>query len=141
MGVQDKVYERTEDGTVTHVSIREAMDEVNHAMMAGKRDVREMSSGRTQHSIDYKNGRSVRLVLVDAPADDAKEWAGTASAFHRLHRFDSELKALCNRRIRSARSGRRDGVLVGHEYLRSRSDIESSEYADLYTFCPCCEAK
>ena len=63
-----KVYERTENGVTTHVSIREAMAEVNNAMMEGKRDVRQMSSGRTAHWIDYKDGREVRMTLVDAPA-------------------------------------------------------------------------
>jgi hypothetical protein len=62
-----KIYERTENGTITHVSIREAMAEVNDAMMEGKRDVREMSSGRTQHHIEYADGRVVRMTLVDAP--------------------------------------------------------------------------
>lgn len=65
----DKVYERTENGTVTHVSVREALAEVNRAMMDGKRDVREMSSGRGQHVIAYKDGRTVRLILVDAPVE------------------------------------------------------------------------
>ncbi|WP_189886178.1 hypothetical protein [Streptomyces xantholiticus] len=68
-----KVYERTENGTTAHVSIREAMAEVNGAMMAGKRHVRTMSSGRTQHSIEYKDGRQVRMTLVDAPAPEAQE--------------------------------------------------------------------
>ncbi|MGI5404187.1 hypothetical protein ACQEVG_32995 [Streptomyces sp. CA-135486] len=64
----NKVYERIENGITTHVSIREAMDEVNHAMMEGKREVRQMSSGRTAHWIDYRDGRTVRMTLVDAPA-------------------------------------------------------------------------
>lgn len=144
MGTETKVYERTENGAVAYVSIREAMAEVNHAMMDGQRDVREMSSGRDRHSIDYKDGRSVILVLVDAPTEpveDVKEWSGTHSNHNLVHRFDAELRALCNRRIRSARSGYRAGVLVGHEHLRSRREIEASEYAHFYTFCPRCEAK
>lgn len=73
--MSSKVYERTEDGTTTRVSIRKAMDEVNHAMMGGKRDVREMSSGRGRHSIDYKDGRSVLLVEVEETTDDtARDW-------------------------------------------------------------------
>jgi hypothetical protein len=66
-----KVYERTENGTTTHVSIREAMAEVNDAMMgrlSRERRVRKMSSGRTQHHIEYADGRVVRMTLVDAPA-------------------------------------------------------------------------
>ena len=64
-----KVYERIENGTTTHVNIREGLAEINHAMMDGRRDVRTMSSiTRTDFAIEYKDGRSVRLVLVDAPA-------------------------------------------------------------------------
>lgn len=82
-----KIYERTENGTVTHVSIREAMAEVNEAMIgrvARERGVRTMSSGRTQHHIVYADGRDVRLVLVDAPAvveveQGPKVWTGEAT--------------------------------------------------------------
>lgn len=63
-----KVYQRTENGSTALVSAREALDEVNHAMMAGKRDVRRMSSSHGNHSIEYKDGREVRMTLVDAPA-------------------------------------------------------------------------
>ncbi|MEU2426938.1 hypothetical protein ABZ619_39000 [Streptomyces sp. NPDC007851] len=80
--MSSKVYERTEDGTTTHVSIREGLAEVNHAMMDGKSDVRRMSSGHGQHSIDYKDGRTVRLVEVEAPAatveEPALDWAALA---------------------------------------------------------------
>lgn len=61
-----KVYQRTEDDSQTTVTVKEAMAEVNHAQMDGKREVREMSSGRGQHSIQYKDGRQVRLIEVDA---------------------------------------------------------------------------
>jgi hypothetical protein len=62
-----KIFERTENGTTAHVSIREGLAEVNTAMMEGKRDVRRMSSGSTRHSIEYKDGRRVLLVLVSEP--------------------------------------------------------------------------
>lgn len=62
-----KVYERTEDGATTRVTVREALAEVNRAQMESKRDVRRMSSGRTRHDIEYKDGRHVVLVLVDEP--------------------------------------------------------------------------
>lgn len=66
-----KVYERNENGVTTFVSIREGLAEINHAQMAGKRDVRTMSSiTRTDFAIEYKDGRSVRLVRVDAPAPE-----------------------------------------------------------------------
>ncbi|MEV4037668.1 hypothetical protein [Streptomyces umbrinus] len=82
-----KVYERTENGVTTHVSIREAMAEVNDAMMgrlSRERRVRKMSSGRTQHHIEYADGRDVRMTLVDAPAvvepeQGPKVWTGEAT--------------------------------------------------------------
>lgn len=69
----DKVYERTENGVTTHIPVREAMAEVEHAMMAGRKDVKRMSSGRTQHLIDYKDGRRVSMRLVDAPVPRTDE--------------------------------------------------------------------
>lgn len=62
-----KVYKRTEDNKTTIVSVREAVAEVNHAMMDGKRDVETMSSGYGRHDITYKDGRHVVMVLVDQP--------------------------------------------------------------------------
>lgn len=71
-----KEYQRTEDGMVTIISVKDAMAEVNHAMMAGKNKVREMSSGRGQHTITYKNGRSVRLVEIDHEETAEKDSKG-----------------------------------------------------------------
>ncbi|MFB7114100.1 hypothetical protein [Streptomyces sp. NPDC056291] len=68
-----KVYERTENGTTTRVSVREGRDEINHVMMDGKRDVRSMSAYRTDANIEYKDGRKVRLILVDAPEEQPAE--------------------------------------------------------------------
>ncbi|MFE4857410.1 hypothetical protein [Streptomyces sp. NPDC056670] len=67
-----KIYERTENGTVTTVERETGLAEINAAMMGEtKRTVRTMSSiNRTDYAIDYKDGRSVRLVLVDAPAPE-----------------------------------------------------------------------
>lgn len=65
-----KVYQRTENGTTTYVSVQDGMAEINNAMMAGKRNVREMSSlNATDYAIQYKDGRSVRLVRTDAPTE------------------------------------------------------------------------
>ncbi|WDM16682.1 hypothetical protein J3S85_37575 [Streptomyces lavenduligriseus] len=65
----NKVYERTENGVTSTVSQREGLAEISRAKMEGKRDVRTMwSISRTDYAIDYKDGRSVRLILVDAPA-------------------------------------------------------------------------
>lgn len=69
-----KVYERTENGTTAIVSKSEGRDEINHAMMGGQRAVRTMSSITwTDFAIEYKDGRSVRLVLVDEPAEATEE--------------------------------------------------------------------
>jgi hypothetical protein len=62
-----KVYERTENGTTTTVSRVDGLAEINHAMMGGKRQVRQMSAGRTDAQITYRDGRTVTLTLVDAP--------------------------------------------------------------------------
>lgn len=76
-----KVYKRDENGTVTHISIREGLAEINYAMMAGKRDVREMSSiTSTDYAIEYKGGRKVTLTRVDAPVEQGpKVWTGEAA--------------------------------------------------------------
>ncbi|MGY5634187.1 hypothetical protein ACW7N6_38245 [Streptomyces sp. UC1A3] len=83
-----KVYERTENGTVAYVSVREGLEEINHATMGGRREVETMSSiSRTDYAIEYKDGRKVTLVRVDAPAEQpAKEivpgpkvWTGEAT--------------------------------------------------------------
>lgn len=60
-----EMYKRTEGDAVTFVSVHEAMDEVNHAMMEGKSAVRTMSSQHGRHDITYRDGRHVLLVLVD----------------------------------------------------------------------------
>lgn len=76
-----KVYKRTENGTTTFATLREGLDEINHAMTAGKRDVRTMSSiTRTDYDIQYKDGRHVRLVQVEEPAEQPEQgptaWTG-----------------------------------------------------------------
>lgn len=71
-----KVYERTENGTTKVVSKSAGMAEINHAQMAGRREVRTMSSiTRTDFVIEYKDGRQVRLVLVDAPEQTSPRFA------------------------------------------------------------------
>ena len=66
-----KQYRRTENGTTTEVSREAGLKEINNAMMGGRKAVREMSSiTRTDYAIEYRDGRSVRLVLVDAPAPE-----------------------------------------------------------------------
>ncbi|MEU9000513.1 hypothetical protein [Streptomyces sp. NPDC048551] len=67
-----KVYKRTENGTATIADRRTGLDEINAAMIGeAKKTVRTMSSiSRTDYAIDYRDGRTVRLILVDAPAEE-----------------------------------------------------------------------
>jgi hypothetical protein len=81
-----KVYERTENGVTAQISKSEGMAEINHAQMAGQRDVRTMSSiSWTDFAIEYKDGRSVRLILVEAPEPEGgleegpTAWTGEAT--------------------------------------------------------------
>ncbi|MFJ3834466.1 hypothetical protein ACIPY6_02995 [Streptomyces sp. NPDC090054] len=63
----NKVYERTEDGATTIVSLKDGGAEADRAQMGPRRDIREMSSSRGRHSITYRDGRKVTLVMVDRP--------------------------------------------------------------------------
>lgn len=136
-----KVYQRTEDGAVTEVSVKDAMAEVNHAMMEGKNKVRRMSSGRGQHRIEYKNGRSVCLVELEATEEQAatepREWSGTRSNFSHLHRFNDSNRARCNSRIRPGHCMDSDK----EREFQTKSEVLAGEYAHLYTFCPRCDAE
>ncbi|MHC3392070.1 hypothetical protein ACLQ2E_21785 [Streptomyces lavendulocolor] len=70
-----KIYERTANGVLTTVDRAAGLAEINAAMIGEtKKTVRTMSSiNRTDYAIDYRDGRSVRLVLVDAPEAPATE--------------------------------------------------------------------
>lgn len=131
------VYQRTENGAMEIVSVKEAMTEVNHAMMDGKRYVREMSSGKGQHSIDYTDGRTVVLIEMEESASETEDWASTRTG-NVEHRFDDEGRALCNRRLRAYD---RPVSQTDRRVRRTRSEIEAGEFADLYTFCSRCGTK
>ena len=113
-------------------------------MMDGRRAVREMASiTRTDFAIEYKDGRKVRLELVDEPAEEPAETDERPDAWtvasHRtlLHRFtqaDEDGRALCNKSFRPWRYGN------GYDF-KTKAECQSSEYAHLYTFCPRCETK
>lgn len=151
----NKVYERTENGTVTTVERAVGLAEINAAMMGDtKKTVRTMSSiNRTDYAIDYKDGRSVRLVLVDAPAsegftnfvsaveaeeqpDDGAPWtvASHRTLLHKFTEASENGRAVCNKSYRPWRYA--DGYA-----FRTRSEHAVSQYANLYTYCPRCEAK
>ena len=141
-----KVYDRTENGTTTQVSVREGLDEINAAMISPRKNgVREMSSiTRTDYAITYRDGRDVRLVRAEAPEPAEETVTETDSApwtvaSHRtlLHRFTEATgngRAVCNKSFRP--------WLYGNGYdFQTRAEHAASKYAHLYTFCPRCESK
>jgi plasmid stabilization system protein ParE len=131
-------------GTPGFITVQAGLAEINAAMMGeGRKNVRRMSAARSSAIIEYRDGRKVEIRPAaedETPAEPAAEWCGTHSNPSHLHRFGSELRAVCNSRIRSRGAGRRNGVLVGQEDLRTRSEIEGGKYAELYSFCPKCSA-
>lgn len=73
-----RMYDRTENGVTTRITAKEALAEVNEAMIGRvvrERRVRRMSSSHGRHSIEYSNGRLVDLREVKqakAPETDGK---------------------------------------------------------------------
>ncbi|MFI5990348.1 hypothetical protein ACIBAC_00640 [Streptomyces sp. NPDC051362] len=60
--VEERMHVRTVDGGEPElIPTREALAEMNTAMMEGKRDVREMSSSQSTARITYRDGRTVDL--------------------------------------------------------------------------------
>ncbi|MFD8226893.1 hypothetical protein ACFV16_22280 [Streptomyces massasporeus] len=141
MSAKVKIYKRTENGVTTDLTVKQAMPEINSAMMEGKHKVREMSSSSRRTVIRYKDGRTVTFVptLVDAPAEtderpDAWTLAGPGTLLHNFTQADKDGRALCNKSYRPHRFGN------GYAF-KTKAEQQSSEYAHLYTFCPRCEAK
>lgn len=134
-------YTRTENGSATDVDSATARQEINHAMMSGRKSVRTMSSiTRTDFRIEYKDGRVVTLVRQDgdrpAPQNTEPTWS-TASHRMLLHRFTEDTgdgRALCNKGFRPYRYGN------GYSF-ETRTQIDTHRYAHLYTYCPRCLAK
>jgi hypothetical protein len=66
-----KMFQRTEDGTTTRVSISDGMAEVDRADSNFEElGIRSLSSKGSTHFIEYSDGRKVLLEVVEAP--DAK---------------------------------------------------------------------
>lgn len=147
-----KVYLKEVVGEVVTVSQREGLDEINHAMMGGSKYVRKMSQiTRTDFMIQYKDGRTVILILVDAPepepqaapepeTDEVEELDNWTLVSHRrlLHNMTSRdgktARALCNKSFRA--------WCFGNGYhFKTRAEREADQYADLYQYCPRCEKK
>lgn len=90
-----KVYHRTENGVTTTVSQKTGLEEIDHAMMGGRREVREMSSiSRTDYAIKYRDGRDVRLVLAEVTEDDVLTPATEAEAIALRAERQAERRAL-----------------------------------------------
>lgn len=161
----EKVYVRTEDGQEETVTVRVALKEVNYAMMEGRRYVREMSSQHGLHVIEYKDGRSVRLELVDDPqivmepktdcdrthADIRVMAAQMALYADLLTPQDTAPWSTASHRMLLHRftEASKDGRAVcnkgfrPHQYgngfnFKTRAEHEADRYAHLYTFCPRC---
>ncbi|MGW5928055.1 hypothetical protein ACWF2L_17665 [Streptomyces anulatus] len=77
-----KIYLRTEDGIDSYMSVKDALSEVNDAMMGRvvrERSTRKMSSSQGHHVIEYRDGRRVTLKEIDAPVAEEKgpkAWTG-----------------------------------------------------------------
>jgi hypothetical protein len=111
------------------VDIKTALAEMDHAMMDGKEDVAEMCASGSSAYILYEDGRKV--VLRPATQEEieerqSKEWGYTSSNFSLWHRFDGDLKALCNRRIRPS-------VATGFKMNKSTA-VDLLGHDDLCTF-------
>jgi hypothetical protein len=80
-----KVYKRTENGVTTFVSLKDGAAEADRAQMGPRRDIREMSSSRGRHSIVYRDGRKVTLVMVDRQEDATPRTIETGHTAPRFH--------------------------------------------------------
>lgn len=135
-----KIYSRVTDGVEDFITVKEALAIVNDAMMgrvSRERWVRTMSSQHGRHAIKYRDGRSVLLNEVDAPAEVGEAPWTVASHRTLLHKFTEATehgRAVCNRSFRPWRYGN------GYSF-RTRTEHEASQYAYMYTFCPRCTAK
>lgn len=64
-------FKRTENGITTNVSIREGLDEVEHAARDFEElGIKSLSSAGSTHFIEYADGRRVKFERVEVP--DAK---------------------------------------------------------------------
>lgn len=134
---------RTENGTAANVTKDAALAEANRCMMDGKREVAEMTATSGYYMIWYKDGRKVTLSRqrgdMPEPVETNELPDAWTVASHRmlLHRFtaaDETGRAVCNRRFRPWRYGN------GYAF-RTKAEQLAHEYADLYAFCPRCEAR
>jgi hypothetical protein len=97
-----KVYQRTENGVTTTVTQKTGMDEINHAMMGGRRAVKKMSSITwTDYAITYKDGRDVRLVLTEVTKDVVLTPATEAEAVALRAERQAERRAIASQVLAS----------------------------------------
>lgn len=135
-----KVYRRDTNGVVDFITVKEALAVVNDLMMNGRTEVESMSSSRGHHTVRFQGGGVVEMVEIDAadmPAPDARDNWTVASHRTLLHNFTEPTgdgRALCNKGYRPWRYGN------GYSF-QTRAQLEASEYADLYRFCPKCTKK
>lgn len=148
-----KAFERTTTQGTSTIPAREALAEINHAMMEGKRDVREMEHGGNHTRIAYKDGSTVTFNRIDVADDhfdtkpepvegEVADWGGTFSNWEMMHRmFLGETRYGIKLRARCSKGILGDLGVKGNRPLRTKSQILNGKYADHYTFCPRCETK
>lgn len=143
-----KVYRRDTNGVVDFITVREALAIVNDLMMnrwdlTRPTKVESLSSSRGHHVIEYKAGGRVTLLEIDAadmpaPVEEAPADDWTVASYRTLlHNFTEPTgdgRALCNKGFRPWRYGN------GYSF-QTRAQLETSQYADLYRFCPRCTKK
>jgi hypothetical protein len=150
-----RMFELTENGVTKLIPLREGLEILNDVQLYGREFVKEASIGSLRADIEYKDGTKFTLVRVEVEVEvevevDAEEnsgepaeWSGTYSNQSRMHRFDPDtLRARCNKGIRPAQylMPSPSGYEWEHSF-KTRTELESGEFAHLYRFCPKCESK
>lgn len=126
-----KVYERTENGVTTIVSLEDGVAEAERAY-ANRRDVPSMSSRQGQHHLEYRDGRIVDLVLVDAPTEEPKAApaAPAGRTFTVIYTGGGETivhAAGCSHNVRDSFQG----VHTTEQVTGSLEDVATHVYADM----------
>jgi hypothetical protein len=125
-----KVYERTENGVTTTVSLEDGVAEAERAS-TDRRNVPSMSSRGGRHHLEYRDGRIVDLVLVDAPAEESKAApAPVGRTFTVIYTGGGEPivhAAGCSHNVRDSFQG----VHTTEQVTGSLEDVAAHVYADM----------
>ncbi|MFE2486001.1 hypothetical protein ACFXGR_22425 [Streptomyces mirabilis] len=126
-----KLYERTENGTTAIVSLEDGVAEAERAS-TDRRNVPSMSSRGGRHHLEYRDGRIVDLVLVDAPAEEPKTAlaAPAGRTFTVIYTGGGEPivhAAGCSHNVRDSFQG----VHTTEQVTGSLEDVAAYVYADM----------